>query len=78
MPSPMERLEARKQAQDCKTCAWLITLDPKDRAGWVQAISNPRFSAPMVAEEIALDGGTDVSSGSVENHRRRLHAVSLK
>lgn len=72
MPTPTERLEVKRQIQQCKLCAWLSTLDDGTRRGWVQAIANPRFGAPMVASEIAVDGG-DVSEGSVANHRQKGH-----
>lgn len=72
MPTPTERLEVQLQVKMCKVCAWLATLDDKSRREWAQAIANPRFSAPMVAAEIRVDGG-DVSEGSVQNHRQKAH-----
>lgn len=72
MPTPTERLEVKRQIMQCKVCAWLSTLDDKNRREWAQAIANPRYSGPMVAAEIAVDGG-DVSEGSVQNHRQKGH-----
>lgn len=72
MTSPTARLEAKLQVQMCKVCAWLETLEPANRKAWVQAIANPRFSAPLVASELRADGA-DVGEGSVLNHRQKGH-----
>ena len=80
MATPVERLELRKQLSECRVCAWLATLDEKDRKGWAIAIGNPRYSPGAVAAEIQLDqqaanyAGQMVGESSVDTHRRRGHA----
>lgn len=79
MPTPMERLEARKQLQECRVCAWLSTLEDKDRRDWSQALSNIRYGHGMVATIIREDQvvagyrGPEVGESSVETHRRKAH-----
>lgn len=79
MPTPTERLETRKQRQDCRVCAWLVTLDEKSRREWAQAISNPRFGAALVADEITVEAtaasyaGQSIGESSVDSHRKRGH-----
>jgi hypothetical protein len=85
MPSITERLETKKQLAECRVCAWLATLDEKDRKEWAIAISNPRFGYGLIANEImveiaARDGaaasrynGPAIGDSSVETHRRRSH-----
>lgn len=79
MPTPVERLEARKQLQECRVCAWLTTLDDKSRRDWVAALSNIRYGHKMVASVIREDQvaanytGPEVGESSVETHRQRGH-----
>jgi len=79
MPSPIERLEVRKQLQECRVCAWLVTLDEKARRDWAQAIGNPRYSHSAIAAEIRIDQmaadyhGPEVGESSVDTHRRKAH-----
>lgn len=79
MPTPTERLNARKALQDCRVCAWLATLSEKSRREWQQAIVNPRFGAALVADEINAEQaatayeGQSVGESSVANHRQRAH-----
>lgn len=80
MATPVERLELRKQLSECRVCAWLATLDEKDRKAWAIAIGNPRYSPSAVAAEIQLDqteagyGGLACGESSIDTHRRRGHA----
>jgi hypothetical protein len=76
MPSPTERLEARKTLSECRVCLWLSTLNEKDRRGWTDAISNPRYGSALVAAEINEDTdyvGPTIGESSVQNHRMRRH-----
>jgi len=79
MTTPAERLELRKQLSECRVCAWLITLDEKDRKEWAVAIANPRFGATAIAAEIRIDqiaakyDGVEVGESSVDTHRRKMH-----
>lgn len=79
MPTPTERLETKKALQECRVCAWLATLDEKDRREWAKALADSRFGAGLVASEIAVDmestgyGGPQVGESSVQNHRQRRH-----
>lgn len=78
MPSPSERLEMRRQLADCRVCAWLSTLDEKSRKEWQEAILNPRYSAGLVAAEIAVDvaadySGPTIGESSIDTHRRKAH-----
>ena len=79
MPSPAERLELRKQLSECRVCAWLSTLDEKDRKDWAIAIANPRFGATAIASEVLIDQqaagytGPSVGDSSIDTHRRRGH-----
>lgn len=72
MPTPTERLEARKQVSDCRVCSWLGTLEDRARREWQKAIMNPRYGARMVADEAAVDGA-DFGEASVLTHRRKAH-----
>jgi hypothetical protein len=79
MPTPTERLSARKAKLECRVCAWLDTLSEKDRREWQAAIMNTRFGATMVADEVNVEiasqatfGGT-VGETSVRTHRARGH-----
>jgi hypothetical protein len=79
MPSPAERLEQRKQLQECRVCAWLATLAEKDRKDWAQAIANPRYGATSIAAEVRIDilrdgyAGPEVGESSIDTHRRKAH-----
>ena len=79
MPTPTERLEQRRQLSECRLCAWLQTLEAKDRREWSTAIANPRFSHEMVATEIRLEQeaqnytGEIVGSSTVRTHRKKHH-----
>lgn len=76
MPTPTQRLEDKLLIQQCRVCSWLATLSITDRRDWVQAISNPRYSAPLVAAEIRSEQSDEaklVSEGSVQNHRQKSH-----
>lgn len=79
MPSPAERLELRKQLQECRVCAWLSSLPEKDRKEWAQAIANPRYGATAIAAEVRVDitasgyAGPEVGESSIETHRRKAH-----
>ncbi len=79
MASPLERLELRKQLSECRVCAWLQTLDDKDRRDWATAIANPRYSPGAVAAEIQVDqiaanyAGQSAGESSVDTHRRKGH-----
>ena len=79
MPTPTERLETRKQLSECRVCAWLTTLEDKDRKGWATAIANPRYGSTAIATEIRVDqaatkyDGPDIGESSVETHRRKMH-----
>lgn len=79
MTTPAERLELRKQLSECRVCAWLATLDEKERKEWAVAIANPRFGATAIAAEIQLDqiaaeyGGVEIGESSVDTHRRKMH-----
>lgn len=68
MPTPTERLEARK----CKVCTWLSTLAPADAREWRKAINNPRFGTDLVAQEASLDGA-DFGREALAGHRQRGH-----
>ena len=79
MPTPMERLESRKQLQECRVCAWLSTLEDKDRRDWAQALANIRYGNSMVATIVREDQvasgytGPEAGESSVETHRRKAH-----
>lgn len=79
MPTPTERLETRKTLQECRVCAWLATLEDKDRREWQKAISDTRFGSELIASEIAVDmtdqeyGGPPIGESSVRTHRQRRH-----
>ena len=79
MPSPVERLELRKQLTECRVCAWLATLDEKDRKDWAIAIANPRYSPGSIAAEAQLDqtaanySGQSIGESSIDTHRRKGH-----
>lgn len=79
MTTPVERLEARKQLSECRVCAWLSTLDEKDRKDWAVALGNPRYGNTAVAAEIRIDqeslsyAGMPAGESSVETHRNRAH-----
>ncbi len=79
MASPAERLELRKQLSECRVCAWLQTLDEKDRKDWTIAIGNPRYSPGQIAAEIQVDqsaaeySGLSVGQSSIDTHRRKGH-----
>jgi hypothetical protein len=79
MPSPVERLELRKQLSECRVCAWLQSLDEKDRKEWAIAIANPRYSPGSIAAEIQVDqtaaeyGGVSIGESSIDTHRRKGH-----
>lgn len=79
MPTPVERLEAKKQLSECRVCAWLSSLDEKERRDWAQAIGNPRYAHGAVAAVIQEDQaaaqypGLGVGESSVETHRRKGH-----
>ena len=76
MPTPIERLEARKQLQECRVCSWLITLDDKMRAPWTQALNNPRYGNEAIASLMREDQGVvglPVGESSVRIHRLRGH-----
>jgi len=79
MTTPAERLELRKQLSECRVCAWLSTLDEKERKDWAVAIANPRFGATAIAAEIQLDqtaadyGGVGIGESSIDTHRRKMH-----
>lgn len=81
-PTPTQRLEERKRLSECRVCAWLATLDDKSRTEWQKAISDRRFGAEMIANEImteiSADGGSTYSGqaigeSSVDTHRTRGH-----
>lgn len=79
MPTPMERLELRKQLMECRVCAWMSTLSEKDRKEWAIAIANPRFSPGAIASEVQIDhseagyAGLSIGESSVDTHRRKGH-----
>lgn len=79
MPTPTERLAARKALTECRVCGWLATLTEKDRREWQQAIVNPRFGAALVASELAVEmtatgyDGLVPGESSVQTHRQRGH-----
>lgn len=79
MTSPVERLELRKQLTECRVCAWLQSLEEKDRKDWAIAIGNPRYSPGSIAAEIQLDmtaasyPGVSVGESSIDTHRRKGH-----
>lgn len=81
MSTPSERLEARRQTMSCRVCAWLSTLDDRSRKGWIEALSNSRYSNGMVSDEIMLEiaaseleyAGEQIGESSVGTHRRGLH-----
>jgi len=79
MPTPMDRLETRKQLNECRVCAWLSSLDEKDRKEWAIAIANPRFSPGLIAAEVQIDqtaasyDGLGIGESSIDTHRRKIH-----
>ena len=76
MPSPIERLEARKQLQECRVCAWLDTQEDKVRAEWAKALQNPRYGNDPIAalmREDQGDAGLPIGESSVKLHRQRAH-----
>lgn len=79
MTTPTERLEIRKQLSECRICAWLATLEDKERKDWSAAISNPRYGSTAIAAEIRSDqvtteyNGVEAGESSVDTHRRRSH-----
>jgi hypothetical protein len=79
MPTPMERLELRKQLSECRVCAWLSSLDEKDRKEWAIAIANPRFGPGSIAAEVQIDqsaagyAGLSIGESSIDTHRRKGH-----
>lgn len=79
MTSPVERLELRKQLSECRVCAWLATLEDKDRKDWATAIANPRYSPGSIATEIQVDqtaagyAGLSAGESSIDTHRRKGH-----
>lgn len=85
MPTPTERLEQRKKLAECRVCAWLATLDDKDRRDWQAAVMNTRFGAGLVADEIMVEiaardqagqttyTGQTIGEASVQTHRQRAH-----
>lgn len=76
MATPIERLEARKQLQECRVCAWLDTLDDQTRAGWVKALQNPRYGNEPIAAIMREDQGgvgLPIGESSVKLHRQRAH-----
>lgn len=79
MPTPTERLAAKKALQDCRVCAWLATLDERVRREWATAIDNRKFGAGLVASEITVEhqasgyDGLTIGESSVTTHRQRGH-----
>lgn len=79
MATPTDRLELRKQLSECRVCAWLVTLDEKERKDWATAIANPRYGTTAIAAEIQMDQeaakymGVGIGESSVDTHRRRSH-----
>lgn len=79
MPTPTEMMEARKRLMDCRVCAWLDTLDPKDRAEWQKAIINRSFGAALAASVVSDEinrseySGPTIGESSVDTHRARGH-----
>lgn len=79
MPTPTERLAAKKAATECRVCSWLATLNEKERNEWQEAIHSPRFGASLVAAEINLEmqasgyDGLQAGKQSVQTHRQRGH-----
>jgi len=79
MPTPTERLTAKKALLDCRVCAWLATLSEKDRKEWQAAIVNTRFGAGLVASEVTVEmgasgyDGLQIGESSVQTHRQRGH-----
>lgn len=85
MPTPTERLEERKKLAECRVCAWLSTLEDKDRRDWQSAIMNSRYGAALVGDEIMVEiaardnagtnkyTGQTIGEASVQTHRQRGH-----
>lgn len=85
MPTPTQRLEERKRLAECRVCAWLATLSEEERREWNKAISDRRFGAEMIANEIAAEinamsaagtltyTGQTIGESSVDTHRTRGH-----
>lgn len=80
MPTPTERLEQRRSPlSKCRVCVWLDTLSPADRAEWQKAIEDARFSARMIATEVAVDivatqyAGLTIGESSIVGHRKSRH-----
>ena len=76
MSTPVERLEARKQLQECRVCAWLDTQDDRARTEWAKALQNPRYGNEPIAALMREDQagvGLPVGESSVKLHRQRSH-----
>lgn len=76
MPTPTERLEARRLLVECRLCAWLVSLPLEDAREWQKAIMNPKYSAEMVSDEIMRDPAPKdrpIGDASVTSHRRGAH-----
>lgn len=85
MPTPTQRLEERKRLSECRVCAWLATLSDEDKKEWQKAITDRRFGAEMIANEIMVEvnarlaaglegySGQTIGESSVDTHRARGH-----